>query len=157
MHIDFPYPICKIVLRSVIICLTGVGSSCNELSLTPFPTQTPIPLPSLTPTLEECSWSGYVLAWNDSNANGIRETTESPLSDIRFFTEGYIHKSDIFDWGLTGSGGSMSLIALLTGCPELQFAVYPEVPENCRLTTPARMLADTRQEYEEFSFGFLCY
>jgi hypothetical protein len=157
MYINFPYPIYRIVLISVIICLVVLGSSCNELPLTPLPTQTPTLLPSLTPTLEECSWSGYVLAWNDSNANGIREATESPLSDIRFFTEGYLHKSEIIDWGITGIGGSMGLIALLTGCPDLQFEVYPEVPENCQLTTPARILADTRKEYEEFSFGFLCH
>ena len=97
------------------------------------------------------------MAWNDSNANGIREATESPLSDVRFFTKGYLHESDIFDWGTTGTGGSMGLIMLLTGCPDLQFEVYPEVPENCKLTTPTLILASARKEHEEFSFGFLCH
>lgn len=133
-----------------------LGSSCNELSLIPLPTQTPTPLPSLTQTLEECSWSGYALAWNDINGNGIQEANEPPLSDVRFFTEGRSHIPEKFDWGITGTGGSIGLIMLLPGCPDLEFEVYPEVPENCRLTTPPRILADTRKEHEEFSFGFLC-
>ena len=147
----------KIILIYMIICLMFLGSACTKLSLSPFPTQTPIPLPSLTHTLEECSWSGNVQAWNDSNANGFREAAELPLSGVRFFTEGYLHKPEKSDWGITSSGGSMGLIMLLPGCPDLQFEVYPEVPDNCRLTTPARILADTRKEHEEFSFGFLCH
>src|SRR6185503_4667879 len=113
-------------------------------------------IPPMAPTLEECSWSGMALAWNDSNANGIRETTESPLSDVRFFTDGYLQESEIVDWGVTGTGGSIGLILLLTGCPDLQFDVYPEIPQKCRLTTPPRLQVNTRKVGQEFSFGFLC-
>ena len=146
----------RIVLISLMICLPVLSSSCKRLSLSMFPTQTPTTPPSVTPTPEECSWSGEARAWNDSNANGIREITESPLANVRFFTEDRSHNREKTDWGITGTGGSMGLILLLPGCPELEFEVYSEVPENCRLTTPARILADTRKKHEEFSFGFLC-
>src|SRR5688500_6558109 len=128
MYIKLPCRNLRVALIPVIVGLMVLGSSCNGLSLIRVPTQTPTPLPSMTPTLEECSWSGYVLAWNDTNGNGIQEATEPPLSDVRFFTEGYVHKSQISDWGITGLGGSMGLIALLPGCPDLEFEVYPEVP-----------------------------
>lgn len=157
MYIDIPCQIHRVVLIVVMLCLMVMGSSCNQLLLIPLPTKTPTPLPSSTPTLEECSWSGYALAWNDINGNGIQDANEPPMSDVRFFTEGYMHQSEIFDWGITGTGGSMGLIILLSGCPDLEFEVYPHVPENCQLTTPARILAHSKKEHEKFSFGFLCH
>ena len=139
-----------------MICSMLIGSYCNRLSVTPFPTQTPLPLPSLTPTPEECSWSGLALAWNDSNGNGIREDTEPPLSDIRFFLEERLHNSEKSDQGSTGTGGSIGMIVMLPDCHDVQFEVYPEVPPNCQLTTPARITADPDKDHEEFTFGFLC-
>ena len=106
-----------------------LGAACNGLVPSSLPTQTP--LPSLTPTMEECSWSGYVEAWSDNNSNGIREANEPPLSDIRFFLEERLHNSERSDQGSTGSGGSIGMIVMLPGCIDVQFEVYPEVPPNC--------------------------
>jgi hypothetical protein len=114
-------------------------------------------IPLLTPTPDECSWYGLVLAWSGSNGDGLRDADEPPLANIRFFSEDPSHKSEKFDYGTTGSGGSMGLVELLPGCTHRQFEVYPEVPENCQLTTPTRFLADTRKGNQEFSFGFLCH
>ena len=144
----------RTLITFMLICLLFLASSCSGLSLSPISTQTPLPLPSLTPTLEECSWYGLMFAWSDNNGNGVQDADEPPLAKIRFFTEDASRKSDL---GTTGTGGSMGLVELLPGCVHMQFEVYPEVPENCQLTTkPAQMLANTRKEYQEFSFGFLC-
>ena len=147
----------RALLKFMLISLIFVTPSCGGLSLSPFITQTPLPLPSLTPTQEECSWYGLMLAWSDNNGNGVKDADEPPLANIRFFSENPSHKSEKSDYGTTGTGGSIGLVELLPGCVHLRFEVYPEVPENCELTTtPARMLADTRKEHQEFSFGFLC-
>ena len=144
----------RVLITFMLISLLFLTSSCSGLSLSPLNTQTPFPLPSLTPTLEECSWYGLMFAWSDNNGDGVQDANEPPLANIRFFSEDASRKSDL---GTNGTGGSMGLVELLPGCIHMQFEVYPEVPENCQLTTtPARMLADTRKEYQEFSFGFLC-
>ena len=142
-------------LSFILIGLIFPTLSCSELPLSLISTQTPPPLPSLTPTLEECSWYGLMFTWNDNNANGIQDDGEPPLAYISFFLEDSSRKSDI---GATGSGGTMGLVEWLPGCNHMQFEIYPEVPENCKLTTTqTRMSADTRKEYQEFSFGFICH
>ena len=145
----------KLLIIFVLSCFVFFSQACDRLLPSPLLAQTL--LPSLTATPEECSWSGLAEAWNDSNGNGIREATEKPLSDIRFFLEDRLHNSERSDYGRTGTGGSMGIIILLPGCSEVQFEVYPEVPPNCQLTTPARILADHSKDHEEFLFGFLCH
>ena len=143
-------------LTFIVIGLVFLIPSCSGLALPAFTTQTP--LPSFTPTLEECSWYVLLFAWSDSDGNGLRDANEPPLANIRFFSEDPSLKFEKIDHGTTGTGGSIGLVELLPGCFHFQFEVYPEVPEDCQLTTtPARMLADTRKENQEFSFGFLCH
>ncbi len=146
----------RALLIFMISCLIIVGLACQILSLLPVQNQLPLPFLSTAKTPKKCFWSGEVLTWNDSNSNGIREADEPFLGSVRIFSEDRSTNSGKLDLGYTGSNGSMIVNTLLPGCTNIKYEIFPEVPQNCQLTTRARLLVNTRKDDEKFSFGFLC-
>src|SRR5215216_1341646 len=82
----------KALKISILFCLILFGSSCSEMFVVPTPS--PTPLPSFTPTSEEeevesadCLRTATGEAWNDDNRNGVWNSGEKPLANVKFWVD----------------------------------------------------------------------
>lgn len=88
----------------------------------------------------DCAWHGSAKAWIDSNADGLVNNGEPPLSKVE------IHVDDLQDqlvnvgWTTTtDKNGDAWLNVLMPGCSDLLLEVYASVPEGYRMTTIPRI------------------
>jgi hypothetical protein len=141
----------------VLFCFILLGPSCNRLSLSSNPTPT-----SAEPAVyADCIWKATGKAWNDDNKNGIWDTSEKPLANVLFWVDdplNHLQKVNDFpeDNVPSNAEGNAAISVWLPGCPSVEFEVYTEAPQNCKLTTDSRISADPSQLDEVFSFGFYC-
>ncbi|MBI5880482.1 MAG: hypothetical protein HZB53_22755 [Chloroflexi bacterium] len=123
-----------IVRVSAILCLLVAGAGCGGA---------------------DCGWGSQVSAWEDVNENGVIDSGELPLSDVKIFFNSVGSPSD-YQRGpfATDSKGETRLSEFMPGCPSRSFEVYPEVPVGYRLTTPARQTSNGPGFRDALAFGF---
>ncbi len=98
----------------------------------------------------DCAWVGHATAWQDRNADGVRDATDPPLPEVRFEVDDVTHgRRNVADVVASGEDGSATLRQFLPGCPEVEFAVRAEAPVGFHSTTPQPIAADGN-----LSFGF---
>ena len=95
----------------------------------------------------DCLWTTIVIAWIDTNQNGIQEEKEPPLPGFTF------HVSKGAD-AITNWKGETALHVWLPGCPDATFDFYPEVPDGYRLTTESGFSSNVRNYDQVYRFGF---
>jgi hypothetical protein len=151
---------------SILFCLMLLGASCNGLVVASTPS--PTPLPSFTPTVEEeatevsdCLWKANGKAWKDDNQDGVWNSGEKPLANVKFWVDDTLNDYEkvnefLSDTVATNSDGKVEISVWLPGCPEVEFEVYTEAPQNCRLTTQERLPVNLDSQYPVYSFGFVC-
>ena len=162
MKLDFlSNKIGKIYLTLVFLAFMLLISSCGKSTVTLI--ATPTVTSTTTPEIFiDCLWNATGKAWSDDNKNGIWDSTEKPLANITFWVDDplndYQKVNEVYaDTVSTNVDGIVEIFVGLPGCPDVEFEVYTEVPQNCELTTKARIPADLKRENEVFSFGFTCY
>ncbi len=98
------------------------------------------------------SWQAEFWAWLDENENGVWDTNEVPLQDVRFSVT-YQTETDHArsDWK-----GYAFLQSIFSECPNTTFEVYAEPPDGYRLTTTDRFNAGSGCDGDEgpHLFGF---
>ncbi len=98
------------------------------------------------------AWQGKFWAWLDENENGVWDTHEVPLQDVRFSVT-YQTNTDHArsDWK-----GYAFLGTVFSECPNTTFEVYAEPPDGYRLTTTERFRAGSGCDRDEgpHLFGF---
>jgi len=98
----------------------------------------------------DCGWNHQVVVWLDMDADGVRDEDEVPMPGVVVHAEevnlGYLHGAQPVNWQ-----GEYRFDVFLSGCPDVSFEVYPEVPEGYRVTTAARV-KDPDQETDSL-FG----
>ncbi len=151
---------------TILCCLILFGSSCSGLFVAPAPS--PTPLPSFTPTTEEeevesadCLWKATGKAWQDDNQNGVWNSGEKPLANVKFWVDDPLNDLQkvnefLSDIVATNADGNVEISVWLPGCPEVEFEVYTEAPQICELTTEERILVNLNSQYPVYSFGFVC-
>ena len=103
----------------------------------------------------KCAWSGIGRAWIDANQNGIWDEGEAPLPGVVFYVDDVRNGDEKVMTAQGGENGAVKLVIELTQCPSVEYAVYVEVPEGYRLTTPERLLDEQKTNDAEFLFGFV--
>ena len=149
----------KALARFSLICFMLFGQSCNRLSATP--------LPSFTPTSEyiesrDCLWEATGKAWSDDNQNGVWNSGEKPLANVKFWVDDTLNNLEkvnefLSDNVATNTDGDVEISVWLPGCPDVDFEVYTEAPQNCELTTEERIAVNLNGQYPVYSFGFICH
>ncbi|MCP4371413.1 MAG: hypothetical protein GY797_25335, partial [Deltaproteobacteria bacterium] len=99
------------------------------------------------------AWQGKFWAWLDENENGVWDTHEVPLQDVRFSVT-YQTNTDHArsDWkGYAWLGSTV-----FSECPNTTFEVYAEPPDGYKLTTTERFRAGSGCDRDEgpHLFGF---
>jgi hypothetical protein len=101
----------------------------------------------------DCEWSAPVRTWVDENENGVWDSDEPPLSNVKVYLESYdvigIPEAE------TDESGEAYLNAAMGGCPRrIEFYVYALPPSGYRSSIRALKPApDARSP--EFEFGFI--
>ena len=155
----------RALITAVLFCFMLIIQSCNRLSVSTTPSQTP--LPSFTPTFEyaessDCLWRGTGRAWNDDNQNGVWDLGEKPLANVKFWVDDPLNDYQKVNDGLysdttaTNADGNVEIVVGLPGCPDVEFEVYTEIPVNCELTTQERISVNFNTQSPVYSFGFVC-
>ena len=157
----------KALVAVILFCLMLISQSCNGSSASPVPSANP--LPSFTPTLEDseytessdCLWTATGKAWMDDNQNGVWNSGEKPLANVKFWVDdplnGYQKVNELYsDSVTTNIDGNVEISVGLPGCPEVELEVYTEAPQNCELTTQERIPVNLNSQYPVYSFGFVC-
>lgn len=147
----------------IVSCFMFLDQSCNGLPATPTPTL----LPPSTATEEnaefsDCLWKATGKAWNDNNQDGIWNAGEKPLSNVKFWVDDTLNNlqkvnDDFSDTVSTNADGRVEISVWLPGCPDVEFEVYTEPPQNCQLTTQKRISVNPKSQYPVYSFGFICH
>jgi hypothetical protein len=138
-------------------------SAATPPSVTAVPTVTPTQAPTWTiappvPTLPravDCGKSVEVSAWEDQNANGIRDYPhEPPLSGVAFvLIDRSAHAGREMARGTTGADGTGLLLSPLISCTgKYEFEVYAKPPVGYQATTPLRRPAPV---FSTFEVGFV--
>ncbi len=137
----------------VISACSAISSPSATPSQTPIPSVTS-PKPEVT-RLVDCSWSGIVKTWLDTNGNGIWDSSEHPLENVQFFVDD-THNGfeNVGSLGVSDFQGTSELFVWLPGCPEAVFEVYAAAPDNYLPTSPSRVPA-SRACGDTFQFGFI--
>ncbi len=103
----------------------------------------------------ECAWSGIGRAWIDANQNGIWDEGEDPLPGVVFHVDDVRNGDEKVITAHGGENGAVKLVIELKQCPRVAYAVYVEVPQGYRLTTPKRQVDERMTNDAEFLFGFV--
>ena len=152
----------KPLLSFVGLCLLFLGQSCNGLFATPIPSPVPPPTPTEVPEVfSDCRWIATGKSWNDSNQNGVWDSSEQPLANVNFWVDdtlnGYQKVNEFLsDTVASNADGIVEIAVWLPGCPDVEFEVYTEAPQDCKLTTPERISAKVNSQHSVYSFGFVC-
>ena len=149
-------------LSFVGLALLFLGQSCNRPFATPI--TSPIPPPTFTEEPEEfsdCRWIATGKSWNDDNQDGDWDSSEKPLAGVNFWVDDTLndyHKVNEFlaDTVASNADGIVEIAVWLPGCPDVEFEIYTEAPQNCKLTTPERISANVNSRNSVYSFGFVC-
>ena len=148
----------------VVFCFVFLGQSCSDVSSSLIASQTPSP--SFTPTSEEvefidCGWRATGKAWNDDNQNGVWDSGEKALANVKFWVDdtlnNYQKVNEFYSETVTTNAeGNIEIFIFLPGCPEVELEVYTETPQHCTLTTQERIPINFNSQYPVYSFGFVC-
>ncbi|MBN2500434.1 MAG: hypothetical protein JXB38_06660 [Anaerolineales bacterium] len=103
----------------------------------------------------ECAWSGTGRAWIDTNQNGVWDEGEDPLPGVMFSVDDVRNGDEKVITAQGGENGAVKLVIELKQCPSVAYAVYVEVPQGYRLTTPERLVDERMTNDAEFLFGFV--
>lgn len=167
----------KAVISSLLAIVVAVTISACEMAISELvPTTVTLPAPTVsltatpnfaatrtfttTPTLEpmfvDCDWTGIAKAWLDDNKNGIWDTDEKPLENVRFFVDDTLNKfKNVSNFAVSDANGTSDLDVWLPGCPKVLFEVYAEAPTSYIFTTKSRIPADPQLQVRKiFYFGF---
>lgn len=88
----------------------------------------------------DCVWTGYTIAWIDSNKNGILDQNEEPLQGVSVHVDDIKNKYiDVADTIQTDDDGEAFATVWLPGCPDAEFEIYVDIPQGYKLTTQPRI------------------
>jgi hypothetical protein len=111
-----------------------------------------------------CTWQSSAKAWIDSNADGLINSGESPLSGVE------VHIDDVknqlasegnISWpAVTNQYGDVQLHITIPGCSETVFEVYVDIPQGYRVTTSPRIEVtpdfwESLRSEKVYYFGFV--
>ena len=88
----------------------------------------------------DCLWQASVMTWVDSNRNGLVETGEPPLSEVKI----HIHEAENqlvnLNWpATTDKDGDALLNIPIPGCVDTRFEIAVDIPNGYRITTRPRI------------------
>ncbi|HCK67575.1 MAG TPA: hypothetical protein DIW23_13450 [Anaerolineae bacterium] len=90
--------------------------------------------------IADCVWSGYTVAWVDTNRNGVLDSDEKPLQGVSVYVDDVKNKYiDVAYPVETDDDGEAYAHVSLAGCPNVDFEIYVDVPEGYELTTQPRI------------------
>lgn len=101
----------------------------------------------------DCAWSGTARAWLDENANGSRDPDEQPAAGIQFWVDDVRNGLVRMSGAVSDAAGEAKIRVWMPGCPRVALEIYPQVPSQYRVTTPARVPVDQNQDAPVFQFG----
>lgn len=108
-----------------------------------------------------CAWFGSARAWIDSNADGLVNADEPPLSDVPIHVDDVPNQFIDINWPvITDKNGDVQLSLSIPGCSETAFEIYVEIPEGYRATTRPRIevnlnLGESPNTGRVYYFGFV--
>ncbi|MGZ6317476.1 MAG: hypothetical protein ACXWNQ_09470 [Anaerolineales bacterium] len=111
-------------------------------------------------SVADCAWSAVAVAWIDNNQNGSFDPGEPVLQNVALHvTDIQNHVSDVAFGAMTDQRGMAHLQVPISGCPTVDFEVYPDTPPGYRLTTEAPIRVNknslgTLQSGATYYFGF---
>ena len=111
-------------------------------------------------SVADCAWNGIAVAWIDANENGAFDQGEQVLQNVPLHVADIRHNySDVALRAITDQRGTAHLQVPLSGCPTVDYEVYPDTPTGCKLTTRARIHVNknqlgTLQSGATYYFGF---
>ncbi len=101
----------------------------------------------------DCEWSAPVRTWVDENEDGIWNTDEPPLPNVKVYLESY----DIIGIpeAVSDENGEAYLHTVMGGCPKrIEFYVYALPPSGYRSSIRALKPAPEADK-PMFEFGFI--
>lgn len=120
-----------------------------------------IAYPTVSCGVSDCAWTGYTIAWIDSNKNGILDLDEKPLQGVSVHVDDTKNKYiDVADPVQTDDDGEAYATVWLPGCPKVELEVYIDTPQGYQLTTQPRIKVDksflgTLDAETVYYFGFV--
>ncbi len=155
MKINFLIPQSIQALRIIgLVCLMLFGSSCSALISPPAAEE--------ESETSDCLWRATGEAWNDENQDGVWNSNETPLANVKFWVDDTLNKYQkvnefLSDTVSSNSRGQVEISVWLPGCPKVAFEVYTDAPQNCELTTEERIpVVNLSIKDSIYSFGFVC-
>jgi hypothetical protein len=109
----------------------------------------------------DCAWYGSARAWIDSNADGLLNPDEPPLSDVQIYVEDLEHEFMGINWpAITDKDGDVLLRVTIPGCSDTSFEIYADIPAGYRVTTRPRIqvkpdIWERRLTERVYYFGFV--
>ena len=108
----------------------------------------------------DCVWWDTAEAWIDQNENGVWDSSEQPLSEVRFHIDDVRNDHQgVGDEAISNKQGKADLRVWMAGCPTVELEVYATPPDGYRFTTPSRIAvpksATGNPGKTVFSFGFV--
>ena len=98
--------------------------------------------------LSDCGWSMSLVAWIDSNANGVRDSGEEPLQGVAFRID-----QSVRDSAVTDSRGVAYLWMFPAPCESMELSLSAAPPPGYEPTTARTMKVRTTGTAGR-SFGF---
>ncbi len=131
-------------------------SGCGSISIPPQ--TTPSTFPQSTPTVEvlaDCFMYFHLLAWEDSDADGVREEGEPPLEGVEFSITGYYAYSFAGGQGTTDAQGLLTIDTWAPGgCGGDDFEIRATPPEGYLASSDTTLKVSPGQIPLDFEFGF---
>lgn len=135
-------------------CLLIAGISAGQEMLVPvLPVLSSLPTTPTGVILADCSRSFHLSAWQDLDGDGLWDTSELPLADVKFELQGMFMQI----WGypyLSNADGQLTIETLTPGrCDVNDYTITAMPPESYEPTTPASVTF-TNPAHEVWQCGF---
>ena len=113
--------------------------------------------------ITDCAWHSSARTWIDSNADGMVNNGELPLSDVEIHidVENPLADEGGVGWSATtDKNGDVQLKVSIPGCSDTVFEVYADIPEGYRMTTQPRIeingdFWESLRAESTYYFGFI--
>lgn len=108
----------------------------------------------------DCTWYASARTWIDANADGLVNSGEIPLGDVKIHVEDLQNQLTAVSWpAITDQKGDVQLNVSIPGCADTVFEIYVDVPEGYRITTRPRLAVqpdiwETAGTGRVYYFGF---